>query len=186
MSVRSFGSLESGIFRILLPLSFVPTGTCVAASEPVQVQFANSCSVEVQADFNNAVTLLHSFEYVETTKIFGGIIEKDPGCAMARWGAAMSIWHPLWAPPGKNDLEAGAAILAETRGLNSTEKEAAYIAALQSFFSSSETSTHRERASDCGIFHWHQIMIPPNRPLSTPCAPACPAITMKACTAWIT
>ena len=85
MSVRSFGSLESGIFRILLPLSFVPIGSWAAESEPMQVQFANSCSVEVQAEFNNAVTLLHSFEYVETTRIFGEIIVKDSAQALINW-----------------------------------------------------------------------------------------------------
>ena len=73
----------------------------------IPAQFENSCSEAVQDEFNQAVTLLHSFEYPETTRRFSEIIEKDPGCAMARWGAAMSIWHPLWAPPGKAELERG-------------------------------------------------------------------------------
>ena len=81
------------------------------------------------------------------TRIFNEIIEKDPSCAMAYWGAAMSVWHPLWAPPSEAHLGQGAAILAATDGLAATPRELAYIDALNAFFSSTDTSTHRERAS---------------------------------------
>ncbi len=116
------------------------------AQEPGRVQFQNSCSAAVQVEFNNAITLLHSFEYPETTRLFQEIRERDPGCAMARWGAAMSIWHPLWAPPSEADLEAGARILAGTEGLEMRPREAAYINALKAFFSSTDMSTHLQRA----------------------------------------
>ncbi len=108
--------------------------------------FRNSCSAAVQDDFGRAITLLHSFEYPETTRLFREISEKDPGCAMARWGSAMSIWHPLWAPPSQADLQAGAKVLAETEDLQMTLREAAYVDAIKSFFSSTDLSTHRERA----------------------------------------
>ena len=45
--------------------------------EIVQVQFENSCNTEVQSEFNHAVTMLHSFEYLETARIFNEIIEQD-------------------------------------------------------------------------------------------------------------
>ena len=109
-------------------------------------QFENSCSTSVQAKFQEAVTLLHSFEYPETPRLFREISDVDPGCAMARWGSAMSIWHPLWAPPSEAELQAGMAVLAETAGLDVTGREAAYIDALQGFFSSTDTNTHRQRA----------------------------------------
>ena len=109
------------------------------------VQFENSCSGSVQAKFQEAVTLLHSFEYPETTRLFREISDEDPGCAMAHWGSAMSIWHPLWAPPSETELQAGMAVLAETAGLDVTGREAAYIDALQGFFSSTDTNTHRQR-----------------------------------------
>lgn len=114
--------------------------------DSMTVHFANSCSAEVQDKFNNAVTLLHSFEYPETTRMFREISEQDPTCAMSRWGSAMSIWHPLWAPPGKDQLEAGARILADTDGLDMTPREAAFIDALKAFFSSNDTNTHLDRA----------------------------------------
>jgi hypothetical protein len=130
----------------MLMICFFSSPALAADTEVIQVQFENSCSGAVQADFNQAVTLLHSFEYPETTRRFNQIIEKDPACAMARWGAAMSVWHPLWAPPSKADLEKGAGILAETEHLDVTPRESAYIDALKAFFSSNDTRTHRDRA----------------------------------------
>lgn len=118
------------------------------AAESTKVQFANSCSSQVQEEFHHAVTLLHSFEYPETTRIFGEIIDQDPDCAMAYWGAAMSIWHPLWAPPSKADLERGAALLARADSLTMTPRESKYIDAVKAFFSSTDTDTHRERARE--------------------------------------
>lgn len=117
----------------------------VSASE---VTFANSCSVESKQKLNRAITLLHSFEYPETTKLFGEIISDEPSCAIAYWGAAMSIWHPLWAPPTTKDLIAGAQLLAKTDELSATEREVEYISALKVFFSSSDVSTNRARAAD--------------------------------------
>ena len=127
----------------------VLSGTChayeVNASE---VTFANSCSVEVRKKINRGITLLHSFEYLETTKIFGEIISHEPSCAIAYWGAAMSIWHPLWGPPSKKDLLAGAKLLARTEGLSATKREKEYIAALKIFFSSADVATNRARAAN--------------------------------------
>ena len=113
-----------------------------------QVQFSNSCSTDVQVKFDQAITLLHSFEYPETTRLFREITDEDPDCAIAYWGAAMSIWHPLWAPPSKSDLEKGAALLAMAADLESTPRESSYIDALSAFFSSNDVRSHRDRARD--------------------------------------
>ena len=134
---------------VLLSVIFLISMSPIALAddiEIVQVQFENSCNPEVQSEFNHAVTMLHSFEYLETARIFGEIIEQDPGCAMAYWGAAMSVWHPLWAPPSEAQLEQGAQILARADGLTATPRELAYINALNAFFSSTDTATHLERA----------------------------------------
>lgn len=130
----------------LTMLNYFSLHVQAADTTSTQVRFLNSCSEAVQEDFSNAITLLHSFEYPETTRIFGELIEKDPDCAMARWGAAMSIWHPLWAPPSSEELKQGAAILAGTDNLRATDREGAYIDAAKAFFSSNDTSTHRDRA----------------------------------------
>lgn len=109
----------------------------------VSVQFANSCRPEVQQTFNRAITLLHSFEYHETRKLFAEVAETDPGCAMANWGLAMSLWHPLWAPPTKEELAEGARLLAEASSKRATPREAAYVAALQVFYGGA--APHMER-----------------------------------------
>src|SRR4051812_12903671 len=57
------------------------------------VSFGTVCSESVRADFNVATALLHSFEYPEAEKVFAKIIDKEPQCLMAYWGAAMSIFH---------------------------------------------------------------------------------------------
>lgn len=121
-----------------------------AETESIQVQFDNSCAADVKEEMNHAVTLLHSFEYVQTILMFNEISEQDPGCAMAHWGAAMSIWHPLWNRPSEAELEAGALHLAATNDLDMTPREAAYIGALKTFFSSTDRSTHLVRARAFG------------------------------------
>ena len=69
--------------------------------------FETSCGEEA-ADFNLGVELLHSFEYDEAEKVFAKIIDKQPACAMAYWGVAMSNFHPLWTPPSEPELKKGA------------------------------------------------------------------------------
>ena len=122
-------------------------GVASAAERPMpQIRFENSCAPAAQSELARGLSLLHSFEYPETKQIFGRLIEQHPDCAIAYWGAAMSLWHPLWAPPSEQDLAAGAALLARTEGLEMTPREAAYLDALRAFFSSTDTTTHRRRA----------------------------------------
>ncbi|HUK42945.1 MAG TPA: hypothetical protein VLW48_00735 [Candidatus Bathyarchaeia archaeon] len=63
------------------------------------VSFPISCSAAVQAPFERAVALLHSFAYSAAESAFREIAEKDPQCAMAHWGIAMTYFHQLWDPP---------------------------------------------------------------------------------------
>ena len=128
---------------LLFFLSSVP---CLAESESTLVSFDNTCQSAVKNQIDLAVTQLHSFEYLETARRFDEIIEQDPDCVIAYWGAAMSIWHPLWAPPSQADLEKGARLLGRAQSLKASPRELAYLAAITSFFSSSDTATHQERA----------------------------------------
>lgn len=63
------------------------------------VSFPISCSPAVQQPFNRAVALLHSFAFTAAQKAFKDIAAKDPRCAMAQWGLAMTDFHPVWQPP---------------------------------------------------------------------------------------
>ncbi len=64
-----------------------------------KVSFPTSCAISVQEPFEHGVALLHSFWYEEADKQFRQVADVDPACAMAYWGQAMSLYHPLWNPP---------------------------------------------------------------------------------------
>jgi hypothetical protein len=96
------------------------------------VHFTTSCSKEVAGDINGAVALLHSFQYEGVRNAFEEITRKDPSCAMAWWGIAMSHYHGLW---DNGDMVAGRVAqrkAAEVALANSktTGREKAYIEAL--------------------------------------------------------
>src|SRR5437660_7007835 len=77
-----------------------------------RVRFANSCSPQVQVEFNSAVAMLHSFQYGLAEKTFNHVVEKDPQCAIAYWGAAMTLYHQLWDAPDAETLGHGRDYLA--------------------------------------------------------------------------
>jgi tetratricopeptide (TPR) repeat protein len=100
------------------------------------VNFVTSCSPAVRVAFNGAMALLHSFQYEQARAGFTEIAERDPKCAMAQWGIAMSHYHGLW---DNGDLAAGgqalqrAVTLAATNP-STTARELAYINALAEIF----------------------------------------------------
>ena len=139
------------IFALLIVIAILSPATAREQQgevEAIQVAFETSCSDFVAQKFNHAVTMLHSFEYLETDCMFREILEQDPGCAMARWGIAMSIWHPLWGRPSIEDLKAGAAILAGTESGLVTPRESTYLAAIRAFFADANPATHLQRAGN--------------------------------------
>ena len=111
------------------------------------VTFPTSCAPQSQAPFSRAVALLHSFWYDEAEKAFNAVAHADPSCAMAQWGVAMSLYHPLWAPPTPAEIGRGQAAVAKAVAGNAkTEREKAYIAAIAAFFADAGTVDHRTRA----------------------------------------
>ena len=60
-----------------------------------KVNFPISCAPSVQSEFSRGVALLHSFFYEEARRVFTSVAERDPKCAMAQWGIAMTWWHPI-------------------------------------------------------------------------------------------
>jgi tetratricopeptide (TPR) repeat protein len=105
-------------------------------SELGPISFPTSCSPAVQEAFVEAVILLHSFAYEEAEKAFEEISRRDTQCAMAYWGVAMSLYHPLWERPDAAILEKGEAALQKAQSFRakSEPRERDYIAALASFY----------------------------------------------------
>ena len=95
-----------------------------------------SCSKDVEVGFNRAVALLHSFQYEQAREAFGAIASRDPGCAMAQWGIAMSYYHGLW---GNSDMAAGRVALKKAQEVaasnpNTSAHDRAYIDALAEIY----------------------------------------------------
>ena len=112
-----------------------------------QVRFPVSCTPEAQKVFERGVALLHSFWYDEAEKTFSQVIRIDPACAMAYWGIAMSLYHPVWFPPTPADLQRGMAAIEKAKSIGAkTQRERDYIAAIEVFYKDSDKVPHRERA----------------------------------------
>jgi len=109
--------------------------------------FATSCAPSVQAAFDRAVALLHSFAYQAADQGFAGVAARDPACAMAHWGRAMSHYHQLWDPPAGAELAVGTAEInrAMVAGAE-TLRERAYIYALAAYFADASRTPPAERA----------------------------------------
>jgi tetratricopeptide (TPR) repeat protein len=113
------------------------------------VEFRVSCTAEAQESFTRGIALLHSFTYDESAGAFGDAATKDPRCAMAHWGLAMTEYHQLWEPyAGPAELQRGAAEIKKARELKpETTREKDYIEALGAFYDGWEQRNHAARAA---------------------------------------
>ncbi len=111
-----------------------------------EVSFSLSCNYDTQKSFDLAVTFLHSFQYEEAEKAFVRVIDEDPGCAMAYWGVAMSIYHSLWAPPSLEGLEKGSKILKIAESISKSSREKEYLDAIGAYFTDWAKIDHKTRA----------------------------------------
>ena len=114
-----------------------------------KVHFETSCDATVREDFDRAVAMLHSFFYPETERAFRAVIERDPSCAMAYWGVAISQRpNPLTAPFPPELLQRGWEAIQQARTTGSpTPRERAWIDALAPFFENYERVDQRTRTA---------------------------------------
>jgi tetratricopeptide (TPR) repeat protein len=112
-----------------------------------KVHFATSCNPAVEKDFDRGVALLHSFWFSAAIEAFEGVLEKDPSCAMAHWGIAMSWWsNPFGGFRSPKALEQGRAAFARAQAAGAkTERERDYIAAVGTLYKDFETVPQRTR-----------------------------------------
>jgi hypothetical protein len=101
--------------------------------------FATSC--EPAKEFDDAVALLHSFFYEEAHRRFAAIAAHDGGCAMAHWGLAMTLYHPVWAGPTPTELAEGKAAAARAVAIGGkTAREQAYVNAIAAFYKAPDSA----------------------------------------------
>jgi tetratricopeptide (TPR) repeat protein len=108
----------------------------LTAEEVGSVHFATSCTKSVSLSFNRAVAVLHSFQYEQARQTFSDVAVRDPKCAMAQWGIAMSYYHGLWkngnTAAGRDAFEKAKAVAAANP--TTTARELAYIEALDEIY----------------------------------------------------
>src|SRR5436305_3530839 len=115
-----------------------------------EVNFPISCSPAAQQQFNRAVAMQHSFFFPETVKAFTAIAEKEPSCAMANWGIAISQRpNPLVGPFPGDVLKRGWEAVEKGRAApQKTERERAWIDALAAFYQDYASVAQQTRTSD--------------------------------------
>lgn len=101
------GIIRAGIFGTLLFCPSLSSGQEShehrAPEKLGKVTFPTTCNPAAQKEFERAVALLHSFAYSAAEASFEDVAMRDPQCAIAHWGIAMTNFHQLWAPPITSD-----------------------------------------------------------------------------------
>ncbi|MEP7243354.1 MAG: hypothetical protein ABI885_06665 [Gammaproteobacteria bacterium] len=111
------------------------------------VNFANSCNLAVKPAFERAVALLHSFAYTPSEQAFHDVANRDPHCAIAYWGMAMTHYHPLWEIPSADEFRQGAEQIRKAVDLRAgTPRERQFIDALAVYYRDPEHATPAVRA----------------------------------------
>ena len=143
--------------RLLIAVLIATATAVLAADAPAQspgndgrygtVKFPVSCAPAVQASFERAVAILHSFFYPESVKAFEAIIAADPDCAMAYWGVAISQRpNPLVPPWAAENLKRGLDAIQKGKSLARTDREREWLAALEQAFAGYDTVPTRVRS----------------------------------------
>src|SRR5436309_3096890 len=115
-----------------------------------KVEFPISCASSVQSEFSRGVALLHSFFYEEARRVFTSLAERDPKCAMAQWGIAMTWWHPIWTPPTPNEMSAGKAAIEKAMAMKGvTDRERGFITALNVYYNTPDSSAAAPVGQSC-------------------------------------
>ena len=115
-----------------------------------KVDFPVSCAPAVQSEFDRAVALLHSFFYEEARRVFTSVAERDPKCAMAQWGIAMTWWHPIWTPPNPDEMRAGKAAIQKAMAMSAgTDREREFITALNVYYNTPDSATAAAVGQSC-------------------------------------
>src|SRR6266849_6684019 len=115
-----------------------------------KVTFPITCAPDVQSDFARGVALLHSFFYEEARRVFTSVGERDPKCAMAQWGIAMTWWHPIWTPPTPDEMNAGKAAIDKAMATTGgTDRERRFITALNAYYNTPDSPSTGEVGQSC-------------------------------------
>lgn len=100
------------------------------------VSFATSCDPKVQAHFNRAVAMLHSFWFQQGEAAFREILKNDPKCVIADWGiAAILIGNTFAGNATAQDAQKAKEAIQHARLTGAkTERERFYVEAIAEYW----------------------------------------------------
>ena len=129
----------------LLTLLFV----CGASAQEKlgNVNFPTSCDQKVQAEFDRAVAMLHSFWFQQGEKAFREVLERDPSCVIANWGiAAILIGNTFAGGATVEDARKAKEAIQRGRLIGAkTERERFYIEAISEYYDRFSDRPHSAR-----------------------------------------
>jgi hypothetical protein len=147
-SIPRLFQLLATTIAMAAPAAAQPHDHAAATGTVGSVHFPTSCRAEAQADVDHAVALLHSFEFPPAIEGFQAALTRDPSCAMAEWGIAMSRWGNPFSPLQRTAavLQAGETAVAHARTLGTkTPREQGYVDAVGKLFTGAATLDQRTR-----------------------------------------
>ncbi len=137
--------------RALTLLALLLTAPSPAAAQEQRlgtIDFPTSGQPTAQAAFVRGVLYLHSFEYAAAARAFQEAQRLEPAFAMAYWGEAMTLNHPVW---NQQDRPAAQAVLArlaptaEARAARApTERERMYLHAVEVLYGETGSKNGRD------------------------------------------
>ena len=139
---------------VIVPALLSPAASFAQADHPASpeklgsVNFATSCSIAAQPQFNRAVALMHSFQFARAVEAFQAILASDPSCSMAYWGIALSSWGNPFATglKAQTQLDQGLKAVTQARAVNpKTARERAYVEAVAYLFTDTASADQRTR-----------------------------------------
>ena len=142
------------MYRLAFLIAIAVPGLVQAHETDVQtgplgkVSFPTSCDPKVQAEFQRAVAMLHSFWDSAGEKAFRHVLEDDPQCAIAAWGIASILMSNPLAGQGASPQGAEQAMAAINEGRRigaKTERERDYIEAVAAYYQDFATRPEKER-----------------------------------------
>ena len=111
------------------------------------VDFPVGCNAKAAPMVERGVALLHHMMYDEANFVFGMADDADPDCALAFWGQAMTIIHPLWPDtPTPEQIEQGSALVVKSLLLGGhSDRENAYLETTAAYYADAAALTEGER-----------------------------------------
>jgi tetratricopeptide (TPR) repeat protein len=112
------------------------------------VHFTTSCRSDVQPAFDRAVALLHSFWFGQARAAFTSVLERDPGCAIAYWGIALThLGNPFGVNRSPEALASGHEAIQKGLAVPPrTAREREYLSAVGQLFTDVGSKDQRTRA----------------------------------------